>query len=469
MEMKQDFLWGGATAANQYEGGYREGGRGLSVNDVEMGARHGVPREIHSQIKPGVYYPSHDAVDFYHHYREDIALFAKMGFKCYRLSIAWSRIFPNGDEESPNEEGLEFYDRIFDELEKYKIEPIVTISHYEMPLGLVSQYGGWRSRCLIDFFVRYCEVIFTRYKGRVRYWLTFNEINALMLSARPWHQAGIIYGKDENASQVMIDAAHYQLVASAKAVELGHGIDSENQMGCMLLYPLCYGATCRPEDQLMAMKKLNKTYYFGDVHCRGHYTNTCTSIQKKLGVMPHMEPEDEGILKNGTVDFVAFSYYFSSIEGKDTETTEGNLVSGGKNPYLEATQWGWQIDGDGLRISLNHLFDRYQKPLFIVENGMGAIDTIEKDGTILDDYRIDYLSRHIRAMLDAVEQDDVDVMGYTPWGCIDIISAGTGEMRKRYGFIYVDKDDDGNGSQKRITKKSFDWYQQVIKTNGKNL
>lgn len=466
MEMNRDFLWGGATAANQYEGGYLEGGRGLSVNDVEMGARHGVQREIHSAVKPDAYYPSHEAVDFYHRYKEDIALFAEMGFKCFRLSIAWSRIFPIGDEETPNEEGLKFYDDVFAELAKYNMEPIVTISHYEMPLGLVEKYGAWRDRRLIDFFLRYCETIYTRYRGKVHYWLTFNEINALMLSKRPWHQAGIVYQEGENPSQVMLDAAHNQLIASAKAVVLGHQIDPDNQIGCMLLYPLCYAATCRPDDQIMAMKKLNKTYYFGDVHCRGYYTNTCTSIQKELGAVPHMEPGDDEILRNGTVDFVAFSYYFSAIEGRDAEMTEGNLVTGGKNPYLPATEWGWQIDATGLRTSLNYLYDRYQKPLFIVENGMGAIDTIEADGTIQDDYRIDYLARHILAMMDAIELDDVVVLGYTPWGCIDIVSAGTGEMRKRYGFIYVDKDDDGNGTFDRRKKKSFGWYKQVIATNG---
>ncbi len=469
MEMRKDFLWGGATAANQYEGGYQEGGRGLSVNDVEMGARHGVQREIHDSIHPDAYYPSHVAVDFYHHYKEDIALFAEMGFKCFRFSISWSRIFPNGDEETPNAEGLKFYDDVLSELEKYGIEPVITINHYEMPLGLVKKYGAWRNRRLIDFFVRYCEAIFTHYKGRVHYWLTFNEINALMLSARPWHQAGIIYEDREDRNQVMINAAHYQLVASAKAVVLGHEIDPSNQIGCMLLYPLCYAATCRPGDQILAMKKLNKTYYFGDVHCRGYYTNTCTSIQKALGAVPFMEPGDEEILRKGTVDFVAFSYYFSAIEGENTETTEGNLVSGGKNPYLPATDWGWQIDAVGLRTSLNYLYDRYQKPLFIVENGMGAIDTLEPDGSIQDDYRIDYLKNHILAMMDAIEIDDVDVIGYTPWGCIDLVSAGTGEMRKRYGFIYVDKDDEGKGTLERKKKKSFDWYKNVIASNGNCL
>ena len=469
MSFRKDFLWGGAVAAHQLEGAYREGGKGLSIVDVVTAGDHTHPRRVTDGVLPGEYYPNHDAIDFYHHYKEDIALFAEMGFKCYRFSIAWSRIFPNGDEETPNEEGLKFYDAVLDELEKYGIEPLVTINHYEMPLHLVKEYGAWRNPKLIDFFLRYCEVLFKHYKGRVKYWLTHNEINALMRSGRPWHQAGIIYQEGEDKDQVMLNASHYQLVASAKAVILGHEIDPANQIGCMLLYPLVYAATCRPEDQIAAMKKNNMTYYYGDVHCRGYYTNVCTAIWQELGKKPDIQPGDEEILKAGTVDFISFSYYFSSIEGQDTEQMTGNIVSGGKNPYLEATAWGWQIDPVGLRTSLNNLYDRYQKPLFIVENGMGAIDTVEEDGSINDDYRIDYLAKHIKAMMDAIEIDDVPVMGYTPWGCIDLVSAGTGEMRKRYGFIYVDKDDEGKGTLARSRKKSFFWYKNVIETNGQCL
>ena len=378
-------------------------------------------REIHDHIHPDAYYPSHEAVDFYHHYKEDIALFAEMGFKCFRFSIAWSRIFPNGDETEPNEAGLEFYDNVISELESHGIEPLVTINHYEMPLNLVRKYGAWRDRRLVEFFERYCKAIFRRYKGRVRYWLTHNEINAMFLGERPYHQAGIIYRAAEDKNQTILNAAHYMLLASARAVEMGHEIDPENKIGCMLIYPLVYPATCSPDDQITTMKKINKTYYF------------------------------------------------SSIEGKNLEIVTGNIASGGKNPYLKATDWGWQIDPVGLRTSLNYLYDRYQKPLFIVENGMGALVTVNEDGSIDDDYRIEYLKEHIKAMMDAVEQDDVDLMGYTPWGCIDLVSAGTGEMRKRYGFIYVDKDDEGKGTLKRSRKKSFFWYKDVIATNGQCL
>ena len=465
MKLKENFLWGGATAANQYEGGYNEGGRGLSINDVEKGAKHGVPREIHEYIHENTYYPSHVATDFYHHYQEDIKLFAQMGFKCFRMSISWSRIFPRGDEEQPNEEGLAFYDKVFDELLKYGIEPVVTLSHYETPLTLVNEYGSWRSRKLVDFFEHYCKTVFSRYKDKVKYWMTFNEINGCLEVARPWHQAGIVYRDDEDHYQTILQASHHMFVASAKAVIAGHEINPNFKIGCMLIYPTTYAATCNPEDQIMMRNKMLNTFYYGDVHVRGRYTNTCTSLLHKHGVEIKMEPGDEELLAKGKVDYIGFSYYFSAVEGNDAEEIEGNVVKGGRNPYLKMTDWGWQIDPLGLRTALN----RYQKPLFVIENGMGAVDTVEVDGSINDAYRIDYIKEHIKAFKDAVEIDEVDLMGYTPWGCIDLVAASTGEMRKRYGFIYVDKDDEGNGTLARKPKKSFYWYQNVIKTNGEEL
>ena len=468
--MKKDFLWGGATAANQYEGGYLEGGRGLSINDVEMGASHGKAREIHESIHPNVYYPSHKATDFYHHYKEDIALMGEMGFKCYRMSIAWSRIYPNGDDEIPNEEGLQFYDNVFDECKKYNIEPVVTLHHFELPLALVKKYGGWRNRKLIDLSVRYARTVFQRYKGKVRYWMTFNEINSLFIAKVPWHQAGIIYREDENTVNVMFQAAHYQLVSSALTVQLAHEIDANNKVGNMILYNCCYPMSCRPEDQLIVHEKLLPIYYFSDVQVRGYYTNTCKAYQQRMQAEFDIQEGDLEILRNGTVDFYSFSYYASLVEGIGVEhSANGNLLDGGRNPYLEETDWGWQIDPIGLRNSLNTIYDRYQIPLFVSENGMGAIDKIEKDGSIQDDYRIDYLKKHIQALKDAVDLDLVDCFGYTTWGPIDIISAGTGEMRKRYGFIYVDADDNGKGSFERRKKKSFDWYKKIIETNGEGL
>ena len=457
MKIKDNFLWGGATAANQYEGAYREDGKGLSIADVEMGSSHGVPREIHDRVQSGCYYPSHEGIDFYHHYQEDIALFAKMGFKCFRMSINWPRIFPNGDEYEPNQAGLEFYDRVFAELAKYQIEPIVTLSHYETPLYLVQKYGSWRNRKLIDFFERFCEVIFTRYREQVRYWMTFNEINEVI------HQAGIIYQPGENHGDVKLQVSHHLMIASAKAVILGHRINPEFKIGCMLQYPMTYGATCRPQDELAKRLSMLPNFYYSDVMVRGHYTNTCRAQAKRLNGNFITIKGDEEILQAGKVDYIAISYYFSSIASysKDSEIKVTR-----DNPYLSVNDWNWPIDPLGLRLSLNELYDRYQVPLFVVENGLGAIDEIEEDGTINDDYRIAYLASHIDALRDAIEIDEVDVIGYTCWGPIDIISVGTGEMKKRYGFIYVDKDDQGMGTLKRSKKKSFDWYKQVIASNG---
>lgn len=468
MKLRDNFLWGGATAANQYEGAYLEDGKGLTINDVEMGAEHGKTREIHQTIQANCYYPSHEAVDFYHRYQEDIALFAEMGFKSLRISLSWARIFPNGDDLEPNEKGLAFYDRVFDELLKHGIEPVVTLHHFELPLQLVNKYGAWRNRKLVDLAVRYAQTVMERYKDKVKYWITFNEINALFISNQPWHMAGILYQEGENKVNTMLQAAHHQLIASALTVIEGKKINPDFQFGCMLLYPCTYAATCHPKDQIKTREKLLVTYYFGDVHIRGRYTNTCLSYIESLNGQIEFEYGDEAILAQGTVDYLSFSYYFSAIEGvsEEIEMAEGNLSSGGRNPFLETTEWGWQIDPIGLRNSLNQLYDRYQIPLFIVENGIGALDKVQENGTIEDDYRIEYLAQHIKALKEAVEVDQVDLLGYTVWGPIDIVSAGTGEMRKRYGFIYVDKDDEGKGTLNCSKKKSFDWFKEVIATNG---
>lgn len=467
--MKEDFLWGGASAANQYEGGYDQGGRGLSINDVELAASHGHERMIHENIQKEYYYPSHQATDFYHHYHEDIALMAKMGFQCYRMSICWSRIYPHGDDELPNEEGLKFYDCIFDELLKYGIEPIVTLHHFEMPLALVKKYDGWRSRKLIDLSVKYAKTVMQRYQHKVKYWITFNEINSLFIARTPWHQAGIVYHEDENKTDIMFQAAHYQLVASAKTIIEGRKINPRFQFGNMILYNCCYAMTCHPLDQMMLHNKLLPIYYFSDVQVRGYYTNTCKAYQKRMNAHFDIDEEDADILKEGTVDFYSFSYYSSLVEGRETnQSADGNLLDGGRNPYLKTTDWGWQIDPLGLRLSLNYIYDRYQIPLFVSENGLGAIDQLENQ-TVYDDYRINYLRQHIQCLKEAIEEDYVDCFGYTMWSPIDIISAGTGEMKKRYGFVYVDYDDLGQGTGQRYPKQSFYWYQKVIQTNSEEL
>lgn len=468
--LRKDFLWGGAVAANQLEGAYNVDGKGISTADCMSAGAYNKPRQYTDGILDNVYYPSHGAIDFYHHYKEDIALFAEMGFKCFRTSINWTRIFPNGDEDKPNEAGLKFYDDLFDECLKYGIEPVVTISHYETPYHLVTKYGSWTNRKLIDFYLNYCNTIFNRYKDKVKYWMTFNEINCIAL--HPEIPSGIRISRDDpNFYNVVLNAAHNEFVASAKAVKLGHEINPDFKIGMMMIYPLEYPETCNPDDSVKCMQDMDLHYYFSDVQVRGYYSNKAKKIQEKLHVDLKMEEEDAKTLKEGTVDYIGFSYYMTNVASSDPnkEKTGGNMLEGIRNPYLKATDWGWQIDPVGLRLSLNNLYDRYQIPVFIVENGMGAVDKVEEDGSIHDTYRIVYLKEHIKQLKLAVEEDGVDLMGYTPWGCIDLVSAGTGEMKKRYGFIYVDRDDVGNGTLARSKKDSFYWYKEVIASNGENL
>lgn len=474
-KLADDFLWGGAVAAHQLEGGWQEGGKGISVADVMTAGANGVAREITNGIIDGKYYPNHEAIDFYNNYKGDIELFSEMGFKCFRTSIAWTRIFPNGDELEPNEEGLKFYDDLFDECLKHGIEPVVTLSHFELPYHLVTEYGGFRNRKLIGFFERFAKVCFERYKDKVRYWMTFNEINNqanYKEDFAPFTNSGIIYKDNEDREAIMYKAAHYELVASARAVKIGHEINPDFKIGCMIAMCPIYPATCNPKDILMAQKAMQKRYFFTDVHVHGKYPNHIIKYLERKGIELDITDEDKEDLLNGCVDYIGFSYYMSFAikyhKGNkyfDYDETK-DLV---KNEYLKASDWGWQIDPEGLRYALNWFTDMYNLPLFIVENGFGAIDKIDSDGNIDDSYRIEYLKAHIEEMIKAVDEDGVDLMGYTPWGCIDLVSAGTGEMKKRYGFIYVDKDNEGKGTLKRYKKKSFDWYKKVISSNGENL
>ena len=477
MGFRKDFLWGGATAANQFEGAWNIDGKGPSCADMCTGGSHTRSKRITREIEEGTFYPSHEAIDFYHRYKEDIALFAEMGFKVFRFSIGWSRIFPNGDDAMPNEAGLQFYDNVINECLRYGIEPLITISHYEVPFALCKKYNGWASREMIDIFSKYCEVIFKRYKGRVKYWLTFNEINSATMPMGGFLSQGILnegttdFNNQVDIPQLRFQGLHHQFVASAKAVQLAHEIDENYQVGCMILYATTYPYTCKPDDVIEAQKKNRIMNYFcGDVQVRGEYPTYMNRYFKENNIEIKVEDGDEEILKNGCVDFYTFSYYMSVCATMDEKALQGNgnILGGATNPYLKASDWGWQIDPKGLRYSLNEIYDRYQIPMMIVENGLGAYDEKEEDGTINDDYRIEYLKAHIEQMKEAVE-GGVDLIGYTPWGCIDLVSASTGEMAKRYGFIYVDKYDDGSGDLSRSKKKSFNWYKQVIASNGENL
>ncbi|MFS0779546.1 6-phospho-beta-glucosidase [Neobacillus sp. 3P2-tot-E-2] len=471
--MKDNFLWGGAIAAHQVEGAWNVGGKGVSIADVMTAGTKDNARKITDGVIPDTYYPNHEGIDFYGHYKEDVKMFAEMGFKCLRTSIAWTRIYPNGDENTPNEEGLKYYDELFTELLSYGIEPVVTLSHFEMPYHLVKEYGGWRNRKLVDFFKTFSTTVMERYKDKVKYWLTFNEINNQRILDNPiysWTNSGIIYTENENKLETMYQAAHYQFVASALVVMEGKKINRDFQIGCVLAATPNYPLTSDPEDILLAQKEDDQQLFFTDVHVRGHYPKRFVKEWENKGYQLDITEKDLKILSEGTVDYIGITYYLSNTVSvrpeakrlKDALLGNDTLV---ENPYVQATDWGWAIDPIGFRYYLNMLYNRYELPIFIVENGFGYSDKFE-NGQIHDKERIVYLQQHIAQMKLAIVEDGVDVIGYTAWGCIDPISFTTGEMKKRYGFIYVDRDNEGNGTLNRYKKDSFKWYQQVIKTNG---
>ncbi|EOI6417715.1 6-phospho-beta-glucosidase [Yersinia enterocolitica] len=466
------FLWGGALAANQAEGACFESGKGLTTVDMIPHGEHRLAvklgREKRFTLRDDEFYPSHQAIDFYHRYKDDIALMAEMGFTVFRTSIAWSRIYPNGDELTPNAEGIAFYRDLFNECKKHNIEPLVTLCHFDVPMHLVTEYGSWRNRKMVEFFTRYARTCFEAFDGLVKYWLTFNEINILLHS--PFSGAGLVFEPNENQEQVKYQAAHHELLASALATKIAHEINPENQVGCMLAGGNFYPRTCKPEDVWAALEKDRENLFFIDVQARGAYPAYTKRLFREKGISIATQVGDDDILKH-TVDFVSFSYYASrcaSADMNDHNSSAANIVKSLKNPHIQASEWGWGIDPLGLRITMNMMYDRYQNPLFLVENGLGAKDEINPQGEIEDNYRISYLREHIKAMAEAID-DGIPVIGYTSWGCIDLVSASTGEMSKRYGFVYVDRDDLGKGSLARKKKKSFYWYKKVIASNGADL
>ena len=488
----ENFLWGGATAANQCEGGFNEGGKGLANSDVQTAGTVTEPRYItyvdkdgnpgkiimnkellpegaHKAVLPGYNYPYHEAIDFYHRYKEDIALFAEMGFKVYRMSMAWTRIFPKGIEEKPNQAGLDFYHRVFAELKKYNIEPLVTIYHYDTPLYLEEEYGGWDNRKMIDYYVKYTNAIFNEFKDEVKYWLTFNEINSLVMIPL------IVPGYPKAQIQKDYQRLHYQLVASAIATQNAHKINPDFVIGCMIAAgPCSYAFTCDPKDNRKRQEYDQETiYYTCDTMVRGAYPYFAPRIWNKYGIQLEITDEDKERLKAGTVDIITFSCYGTGCvtTHEITDMAGGNISTGPKNPYINYTEWGWSLDPETLKYALNEMYCRYLKPLMIVENGIGYDDKlVEENGKMVchDAYRIEYTRDSVNSMADAIA-DGVDLIGYTSWGCIDLVSAGTGEMKKRYGFIYVDKNNDGTGTLNRYRKDSFYWYKKVIESNGEDV
>lgn len=462
-QFPKGFLWGGAIAACQAEGAYLEDGKGLSIAD---GFPRGFRGVFDKEPKEDTYYAFHEAIDFYHHYKEDLDLLAGMNFKAFRTSIAWTRIFPRGDEAVPNEKGLQFYDSLFDEMLARGIEPVVTISHFDTPMALAVEYGGWPNRKLIDFYLKFCEVIFKRYGKKVKYWMPFNEMNNIRRLPR---SVGAVFVEGEGLQQAIYQASHHMFLANALAVKLGHELMPGALVGTMCALGNVYPNTCNPKDVFETMELRRTSLFYSDVMMRGAYPSYIWRVLDSKGVTIRMEDGDLDILAGYPNDFLAFSYYRTTthVFGQPFIGDTGG-DEGAPNPYLETSQWGWQIDPLGFRYTLNELYDRYQKPLFVVENGIGQVDEIAEDGHIHDESRIEFTRAHIMAMKEAI-QDGVDLMGYTYWGPIDIVSAGTGEMKKRYGFVYVDKDNDGNGTLKRIKKDSYDWYAKVIASNGEDL
>ncbi|QIK57603.1 family 1 glycosylhydrolase [Erysipelothrix sp. HDW6A] len=470
IKFPKDFLWGGAISASQAEGAYLEGGRLPSQGDILESGSGRLGYKDNLEISNEEYYPYHTGIDFYHTYKEDIKLFAEMGFKTFRTSISWSRIYPTGEEDIANEEGLLFYDAVIDELLKYKIEPLITISHYDVPLNLVQKFNGWQSREMIDLYVKFANTLMNRYKNKVKYWINFNEINVTIMCSS---LGGATYIKRDAPDyyQKAYQAVHHQFVAAAKVTKLAREINPDFKIGGMIAGNGIYAETCNPNDVMAALEKERRTFFFSDVLIRGYYPSYMNTFFKKKNVSIVVHDGDSELIRNYTSDYLAFSYYMSSVVNEENlgdEKTIGNFSMGEPNPNLETSEWGWQVDPVGLRIYLNKLYDRYQKPLFIVENGLGANDILNGDKTVHDDYRIDYVRQHIVAMRDAIE-DGVDLIGYTPWGCIDLVSVSTGEMSKRYGFVYVDKDNEGFGTYERYRKDSFYWYKKVIESNGEIL
>jgi len=472
MQLNEDFLWGGSLAAHQCEGAWDQDGKGLAIMDLVTTGSYEIPRTIDTVCQPGKIYPSHTGIDFYQRYKEDIALFAEMGFKALRISIDWSRIYPQGDEAEPNQAGIRFYQQVVAELLKHKIEPIVTLYHFEMPVHLVRQYGSWQNRQVIDFYLKFCRTMFEALKGKVRYWVTFNEMNHIDPQTEAsdiftYIIAGLKFSELTDRPQTLATIGYHMTVASCMAVTLGHEIDPNNQIGCVFGIEPVYPVDCNPQNVLNAFKQMDRDFYQIDAMCNGVFPAYKLQEYQTNGIHLEITAADRQAFAKGRLDFIGMNYYASSVaEYEGADQSKSALFGGLQNPFLTTSKWGWTIDPTGLRYLLNYTYRKYGLPIMITENGLGAVDCLTAAGEVHDEYRIDYLRQHIEQLLKAVEEDQVDCIGYLTWAPIDLVSATTGEMKKRYGFIYVDKNDNGTGSLDRSRKDSFYWFQQVIETNG---
>lgn len=475
MQLAKDFLWGGSIAAHQLEGAYNEGGKGLNTMDLFTSGSYEAPRQITKTIQADQYYPSHSAIDFYHRYKEDIQLFADMGFKALRISIDWARIYPNGDDAQPNQEGLLFYHNVLDELIKYNIKPIVTLFHFELPVAIVEKYDSWLTRETIDLYLKFVRTVVTEYKGKVYDWVTFNEMNHIdpqtdVSDVFTYILAGLEYSKMTNKKQTLATLGYHMTLASVKAVKTIREIDDQNQVGCVFGLAPYYPKTCKPEDALLALQDTLRDFYQIDAMMFGEFPKYKIFEYKKEGISLDITEEDRLAFKEGVLDFIGLNYYMSAVSSTESEEKGQEAMFGGEvNPYLEKSDWGWSIDPVGLRYLLNFVYRKYQKPIIICENGLGAVDEMSANGEIQDDYRIDYLQKHLTQLKKAITEDGVECFGYLMWGPIDLVSASTGEMKKRYGFIYVNKHDDGSGDLARLPKYSYSWYRDIIASNGDSL
>jgi 6-phospho-beta-glucosidase len=477
----KDFLWGGAIAANQAEGAWREDGKGISVADVnrlkeELPLEKRYNRDLSTEdvrqalADTEATYPKRFGIDFYRTYKDDLKLLAGTGMNAFRTSINWARIFPNGDDEKPNEAGLKFYDSLIDEIIKNNMRPLITISHYEFPINLALNYNGWYDRRLIEFFTRFCEVVFERYKDKVLDWILVNQVNLIKFES--FNHLGVPSDKVTNLLEAKYQAVHNELVACGRAIRIAKKINPHFNIGNMIYDDISYAASCKPEDVLATCKRNQMEYFFSDIAIRGSYPGYALRYFDENNIHIEFGKDDEADLQN-TIDFLAISYYYTMISDAQSvnQKDEPEIASHNNeypNPHIKQSAWGWGIDPIGMRIKLNYFWDRYQIPIVIAENGIGCFDKVEADGSVHDPYRIEYLRAHIEQLKEAIK-DGVKITAYHPWGPIDIVSASSSEMDKRYGFIYVDLDNHGKGSGKRILKDSYHWYKEVVASNGENL